>query len=334
MTRRTTSSAGTSLALPVFLGLFSVNTVFAQQSPIEEAATKGGIRILTDKPRAFTSPPDLLHLKGSGKIVVEAWSLSIDGDVLRYRVLDRNGRWYKESRSKSEVASISIGRHYEDYKAQEEAKNTPPEPVRVSRAEKKPVKKQEILAGTFRANQGRYTKWTLTFSSEVNKYYDHADGATEYGLFHIYSHHRKPDQKSGYHENKVTAKGQYFLYAPGVVGNDEWVLNLTRATYSENDISPRNTSFSDRLQDEVLIVKFTRDGRTLELDWANQSGWQWASPVQQTYRRVGAPPPAFATAWKDSEKSESEISLLPPNFRRGARVNSSEGLTRAPRLTK
>ena len=311
------SVARTSIALPLVLALFIVGDVLAQTktSPIEKAASSGRIRVLVDRPAAVRSPPDLLHLKGNAKVVVEAWSLSIDEDVLRYRVLDSNGRWYKESRSKGEVASISIGRHYHDYKAEQETLNTRPEPVRISRAKKRPVKKQEVLSGTFVANQARYTKWTLTFACEINKYYEHADGATEYGLFRIHSHHRKPDQSRGYHENEVTVKGQYFLYAPGVVGNDDWVLNLTRATYCENDISPRKACFSDRLQDEVLIVKLSRNGRTLKLDWANQSGWQWASPIQQTYSRVGVSPAVFAVSRRTTEKSDPASSLLPPNFR-------------------
>ncbi len=306
------------ITLPCILGatvaavaIAAAGPVGAQQSPIERAATAGRIRIIRPT-RTLTGPPDLLVLK-NGQLV-EAWGLGVSGDRISFRTRDARGTWFGDSVSKTTVATIHIGRSRLEHEALEAARTTPVEPPRVEIAEEQPVRKLEVLSGKFLAKQGKFTNWTFSFSSELNKYYTFAEDATEYGQFMLRSYHQKPGLGGRSQENEVIAKGKYFLYAPGSIGNEDWVLNLSNVVYIENDISPRRTFFSDRLPDEVLIVKFSEDGRVMQLRWANHSGWQWTAPVQQTYYRLGEPPAVLGGA----STSGRTASLLPPALRRVA----------------
>jgi hypothetical protein len=293
-------------SVPFFAG----GGLHAQTSPIEKAATAGRIKIVRAPSAAPAGPPDLLFFP-AGRIE-EAWDLAISGATVSFRKRGADGGYVDESVPKSELRSILIGRTLESYLA-EAARTAAPEPVEVTEAEKQPAPRAEILAGRFAAMQGRYTRWTFSFMSEINKYYADAENATEYGVFFLRSHQRRPVGETGVQENEVIARGKYFLYAPGTMSNDEWVLNLSSVVYIENDISPRKTFFSDRLPDEVFIVKLSRDGRVMDLKWANHAGWQWSAPVEQTYYRIGDPPASLGGAAQRADRRV--VSLLPPKLR-------------------
>ena len=269
----------------------SLPGVLAQQkSQIEKAAEKGQntIIIVDTKGKAEADKkaygkPDLLFFKDG--YVAEAWDLKIEGIGLEYNVLGRDQQKIPKRRQKYEVVNIQFGRTLEDFLNDQKQTKESRSPV-VAPAKQQPVRHQEILAGKFYAKQGRYTKWSCTFTSQLNKYYPHARNATEYGTFVLRSVMEQPVSDKVVHKNEVLAKGKYFLYAPETFGNTDWVLNLTEVSYTENDISPRQSIYTERLRDEVFILKLSKDFNVFHLEWANQEGWQWTSPTQQTFYRA------------------------------------------------
>ncbi|MBI4584653.1 MAG: hypothetical protein HY717_11615 [Planctomycetes bacterium] len=258
----------------------------AQESPIEKAAASGKVKILQAEEKPVSNLPDLIIFK-AGR-VTEVRGLKIQGEEVEYQAQALNGIWRRERRSKSQIQSILIGKTLAEYRAEISVRPTP-QPRAVESARQQPARHEEVVAGKFTAQQGRFTRWTFTFNQELNKYYPFAEEATEYGTFKIRSHYLKPVGRGDFEENEVIAKGKYFLYAPGVFGNQDWVLNLSNVTYTENDIAPKSSLYTERLSDEVFIVKFAPDRKVFHLEWANQGGWQWTSPTQQTFYRVVEP---------------------------------------------
>lgn len=259
----------------------------AQQvtTPAERAAARGQNKIIVVKTpgKPVDVKPDLLFYK-DGRIF-EVFDLTIQRQSVRYTYYDENEQPFTRDDHKHRILAIQFSRTLKDYLADQNLPEEPATPA-VAPAEKQPVKKEEVLAGTYFARQGRFTRWTATFTSQLHKYYEHARNATEYGTFVIKSHMLQPVPGEERHENEVLAKGQYFLYAPGVFGNENWVLNLTRVAYTEHDISPRRSIYTERLRDEIFILNLSRDRNVFSLEWANQEGWQWTSPTQQTFYRA------------------------------------------------
>ena len=306
-----------------FLGVFFLGgflSLSAQESAIEKAATSGKIKIIRTKTETPSGSPDLLFFKNGA--IVEAWNLNLSKNIISFVSQDRNGRWSRESQPRSKLLTIRINQTMEEHIKLEEESRKKPEPVEITSAKHQPIQRRDIISGKFFARQGKYTWWTFKFISELNKFYEHSEEATEYGQFQIRSHYIKPDGKGGVYENEVIARGRYFLYSPGSMGNKDWVLNLTKATYIENDISPRVAFITERLSDEVLIVKFSKDRRSFNLEWANYSGWQWTSPIQQTYYRADRTPMNVGSVLNESDPSiqpkvaVSAVSFLPPHLRR------------------
>ncbi len=268
-----------SLAITSFSSAQTITT------PQERAATKGANKILVIPPKGkpVGVKPDLLFYK-DGRII-EAWDLTVKRQAVDYTYYGADDKRFERRDTKHRILAIQFGRTLQDYLKEQNQAEKPATPV-VAPAKKQPVKKKEVLAGTYFAKQGRFTKWTATFTSQIHKYYTSAKNATEYGTFLIKSHMFQPTAEDKTHESEVIAKGQYFLYAPGVFGNKNWVLNLTKVSYTENDISPRASVYTERLRDEVFIVNLSKDGNVFNLEWANQEGWQWVSPTQQTFYRA------------------------------------------------
>jgi len=266
----------------------------AAENPISEAAARGENPIFvvddlaqsTDSKQPAnhekrtetpTGRPDLLTLKNGS--LVEAWDLRIVGDRLEC-VVKKGNRERALRVPRNQVASVQMQRTIADVHGAEDSERERP-PIVTSRR-RQPVRHREILAGRFGAQQGRFTDWSFTFTSEINKYYPHAANATEYGTFVLRNRMHQP----GNHRSEVKAKGKYFLYAPGVFGDKSWILNLSEVSYTERNISPRRSVYTERLNDEVFVVKMTRDHQVFHLEWANQEGWNWTSPTQQTFYRV------------------------------------------------
>lgn len=281
--------AGAPFALTVVVALVC-GRAGAEETPIEKAAAAGKNPIIVveaDRPaESALGRPDLLFLK-DGR-VLEVWALRMEGPILGYHLRGEDGELASRTRAKYEVVAIQPGRSLEDYRKDQEQASAPDEPL-VTRARKQPVRHEEVLAGRFAARQGRSTRWLFTFKSELNKYYEYAQNATEYGTFVLRSHNRQEDGGELLHESETIAKGRYFLYAPGVFGNEDWVLNLSRVSYSENDLFPHQSMYTEKLQDEVFLLKLARDRNVFHLEWANHEGWQWTSPTQQTFYRIDAP---------------------------------------------
>jgi hypothetical protein len=269
------------------LALLGSLPLAAQESPIEKAATGGGIRILTGETAAPSGTPDLVRFK-HGR-VAEVWNLSVQGDRVTFLSRDERLGWREEAHSKTKIRAIEPGRSLDELR-REQAQLLLQAPPKITAAEKRPTPKQEILAGRFIAKQGDHTRWSFRFTHEHHKYYTHAEDATEYGQFLLRSYRFETNGDRVLTESEVVAKGKYFLYAPGAIGNDDWVLNLSSVVYIENDIEPQKTYFSERLPDEVFLVKFAPDGKVFHLAWANHSGWQWTAPVEQTFYRSGTSP--------------------------------------------
>lgn len=317
--------------LALALALFAIGgTTFAQETKIQKAAEKGANKIIVvdsrgkkEADKKALGKPDLLFFKDG--FVAEAWDLKLVGIMLEYNVLRGDGEKVVKRRQKYEVVNIQFGRTLQDFiDAQEQAK-TSQTPV-VAPAKKQPIRQQELLAGKFLAKQGRYTKWSFTFTSELNKYYPSARNATEYGIFALRSRMEQAVSAKEVHKNDVIAKGKYFLYAPGTFGNTDWVLNLTDVSYTENDISPRQSIYTERLRDEVFILKLSKDYNVFHLEWANQEGWQWTSPTQQTFYRSKQAGTA-GTAPKDTKASARAQSTG-----KRSTQNTSEKIARARRL--
>ena len=269
----------------------SAVTIFAQsvewypdeRTPMEKAATLGKNPVwdARDSGARVTSPssPDVVSLT-DGRLL-EVWNLKIFRDRVTYETI-RHGKSAKISTSKQRVVALHLQTTREEYLR----KVGPPEGVApVTDRDRQPVQHREILAGSFGARQGKFTDWSFSFTSQVNRYFDHVTNATEYGTFVLRNRMSQPTEE-GLHENKVTARGKYFLYAPGVFGNKDWILNLTNVSYTELNRRPRKSIYTDRLTDEVFILKLSRDENIFQLQWANQPGWQWTSPTQQTFYRV------------------------------------------------
>ncbi len=301
-----------------FLALagFSGAALIAQESPIEKAAASGKVKILQVEEKPAAGLPDLIIFK-AGR-VAEVRGLKIQGEEVEYQAQALNGIWSRERRSKSQIQSILIGKTLADYRAEISVRPRL-QPRAVESARQQPARHEEVLSGKFTAQQGRFTRWTITFNQELNKYYPFAEEATEYGTFKIRSHYLKPVGRGEFAENEVIAKGKYFLYAPGVFRNRDWVLNLSNVTYTENDIAPKSSLYTERLGDEVLIVKFAPDRKVFHLEWANQGGWQWTSPTQQTFYRVEEPTKlagASGSAANLKEPEGQEIETAPVSEKR------------------
>lgn len=265
----------------------------AAENPIAEAAARGDNPIFVVTPgatpsknasgekSATSSPrrPDLLTLK-DGRMI-EAWNLRIVGDRLVF-IVKKRGQEKGLQLARKDVASLQMQRSLADVQAEERARSERARHPIVSSRRRQPVRQREILAGRFVAHQGRFTDWTFTFNSDINKYYEHAANATEYGTFVLRNRMHQP----GAHKSEVRAKGKYFLYAPGVFGNKDWILNLSEVSYTERNISPRRSIYTERLTDEVFVLNLSRDNKVFHLEWANQPGWSWSSPTQQTFYRL------------------------------------------------
>lgn len=225
-------------------------------------------------PYEHVETPDVITLRGG--IRLEAYFLEIYGSWLVFYVKETADSWLKEEVPRSEVASIEFDSYLD---------RDPVEPREIRRAAKQPVPKQEILSGAFTATQGRYTSWKITFKSEVSKFEDFSEDATEYGSVHIESRfHQTIGGEPRAHDVKVD--GKYYLYAPGTVNNKDWVLVLSEMVGRQVDRAPTVTMLAERVPDETLILDFSRGRESFTLQWSNLGAWTWTSIVGLHFRRM------------------------------------------------
>ena len=215
--------------------------------------------------------PDVITLKGGGKR--EAYFLSIYGDRIVYYVPETNRSWLKEEVQRSEVETID----FETY-----LPTDPLLPRKLERAAKQPVTKDDILSGVFTARQGRHIEWMASFQSEIDKYLDYSEDATDCGSFDLQSKFVEavddelPEElipQGGRHLGKyntvttkreaylrthaVKATGKYYLLAPGAVHNKDWVLVLASVIQTEVDHQGRETTlFTTSVPDETFSLYF------------------------------------------------------------------------------
>jgi hypothetical protein len=115
-----------------------------------------------------------LTLKGGQR--VEAYFLNVYGDRLVYYVKETDRSWLREETLRSEVETIDFQQYLD---------KDPVAPRKVERARKQPARKLDLLSGVFRGQIGRDTYWTLSFQSELDKYLEFSEDATDYGTIEI-----------------------------------------------------------------------------------------------------------------------------------------------------
>lgn len=226
--------------------------------------------------------PDVITLKDGRKL--EAYFLNIYRDSFVFYVKETERSWLREVASRSDIAAVDFHQYLE---------KDPVAPKKIAAAVKQPVPKDDFLSGVFTGAQGRYTRWKATFQSEADKRVDSSEDATDYGTVELESvFHQRVGQSSRSHE--VHRRGKYYLYAPGTVNNQEWVLVLSEVLESEADKAGLETSlFTTYIPDETLILYFSPERDSFRLQWSNLGAWTWSSITQVNFQRVsdeGQPP--------------------------------------------
>ena len=246
--------------LSVLCFLASANLLTAGENPYSDHPRLGGMQgqlrsRIRRAPSEEVETPDVITLKGGVKR--EAYFLSVYGDRLVYYIKETSRSWLREEVQRSEVEAID----FEQY-----LPTDPVLPRKIERAEKQPSKKDDLLSGVFTARQGRRIEWMASFQSEIDKYLEYSEDATDYGSVELASKFidsvdaELPDElipQGGRQYGKyntvttkreaylrthaVKATGKYYLYAPGSIHNEDWVLVLAAVIQTEVDHSGRET---------------------------------------------------------------------------------------------
>jgi hypothetical protein len=264
----------------------------------------GGVGSLRSKivrgPSEEVQPPDVLTLKGGQR--VEAYFLNVYGDRLVYYVKETDRSWLREETLRSEVETIDFQQYLD---------KDPVAPRKVERARKQPARKLDLLSGVFRGQIGRDTYWTLSFQSELDKYLEFSEDATDYGTIEIETSYLQRVEeglppsllprgstqggKTEYYRwprsrfarsHEVHAVGKYYLFAPGSIANDDWVLTVAGVIQSEVDHGRDTSLFTTEVPDETFMLYFNPEKSTFRLEWSNVGGWTWTSLVGPEFVRL------------------------------------------------
>ncbi|MBI4607343.1 MAG: hypothetical protein HY721_35705 [Planctomycetes bacterium] len=280
--------------------------------------------------------PDVVTLKGG--LRHEAYFLSVYGDRLVYYVLETDRSWLREEVAREEVEAIDFEQYLE---------TNPVAPRKIEPARKQPVPKESILSGVFSARQGRSTRWTAVFHSEIDVPLDYSEDSTEYGTFEIESATaeemderdlpprllprggtwwgtqdrvaaRPPRHRARSHT--VRSTGKYYLHAPGTVANDEWVLVLSGVIQNETDHGEETMLSTVNIPDEILILYFSPARNSFRLAWSNLGAWTWTSIVGLPFERLEASAPVEPVP-VPSRRLRGDRPPAPAGGRGGARAD-------------
>lgn len=270
-------------------------------------------------PNEFVPPPDILILDDGSRI--EAHFLAFYGERAVYFVEEGDRFWTRREVPRARVTLVERGQYLE---------RDPLEPLSIRKSTKQPVPKREVLSGVFTGLQGRHTHWRIAFHSELNKLSDSAEDATELGRFHLRSTFEKTAGERFSHE--VLATGNYHLYAPGTVRNEDWLLVLTDIVESDRNHAPEQSYSTRTLPYEALMVSFSPDQETFRLAWSTIGESAWAAITQVEFRRLPSAPRAWlpgGTTLPDGrvERAEHDRLLIRA---RGGPSGSGDGSARPP----
>ncbi len=314
-------------ALGVLLSTFAAR---ADEDPYGDHPRLGGregrLRSwISRAPSEEVQTPDVITLKGGVKR--EAYFLNVYGDRFVYYVKETARTWLREEVQRTEVESVDFSQYLDQ---------DPVAPRKVERARKQPAVKNDVLSGVFRASQGRGTRWTASFQSELDKFLEYSEDATDYGTVELESSFVQQverdlppavlprgstrggrdscavwPRKTFTRSHEVRAKGKYYLYAPGTVNNEDWVLVLSEVIQSEIDHGRDTSIFTTVIPDETFIVAFSPEKDTFRLAWSNVGGWTWSSLVGIAFERL-----ADAPAWGEDAWPFPRRGAAPPPARR------------------
>jgi hypothetical protein len=271
--------------------------------------------------------PDVITLKDGRKL--EAYFLNIYGDSFVFYVKETERSWLREVVSRSDVAAVDFHQYLDE---------DPVAPKRIEAARKQPVAQDDFLSGVFAGAQGRHTRWKLTFQSEIDQVLDYTEDATDYGAVELestFSQRAGNDVRS----HEVHRSGKYYLFAPGTIHNQEWVLLLSEVVEREVDRRGQETSlFTTVIPDENFVLYFSPERDSFQLRWSNLGAWAWSSLTQVTFQRLPdeAPlkesfPPTRREILPPLDRGSERRSLPPPRTQMvdQAPGASARGLARA-----
>ena len=277
-----------------------------EQDP-RTGGTRGRLRYrIARGPDEQVETPDVVSLK-DGR-TMEAYFLEVYGDWLVFYVKETERSWLKEEVPRSEVKGVEFHQYLD---------RDPLEPRTIERASKQPVLKDDILSGAFTGKQGRYTDWSITFRSEIEKFRKGAEDATEYGSVEVESRfYQEVDGKVIDHG--IRARGSYYLYAPGTVNNKEWVLVLAEMVHSEIDRSPEKGWYTESIPDETFILYFSPQKDSFRLEWSNVGEWSWTPLVGvRLQRSSGDGEPGAPRSWDAPDPAREDRGSGSPSRSRG-----------------
>jgi hypothetical protein len=231
--------------------------------------------------------------------------------------------WRRQVVPPSEVKGVEFGRHLD--------RDPVGEPV-VRRASKQPVVKEDVLAGVFHGQRGRFTHWRLTFQSDVDKMGSYSEDATEFGRFTAESTYSQPisDRNAERMAHTTSATGSYHLYRPNTIRNEDWVLVMTDVIQRETDYGRHRSLEQRTVLNEAFIVTFEDDsdhGRgaaSLRLEWANIGSSLWSALTQVRFRRprdLPSPPEQRKTRSGLQGRSQPILADLPARSVRRERLS-------------
>jgi hypothetical protein len=261
-------------------GLLAMTGFLQAQEPAEEPDPRLGGEMGRLRYRIARGPaeeieaPDVLTLRDGRRI--EAHFLNVYGDRLVFYVKQEERTWLREELYRSEVASVAFDQYLPE---------DPLLPRSIEPAEKQPAPKDDFLAGVFEAAKGRSARFKLTFTSEIDKLFTYTEDATDYGTVEVET---RSSSGTGDHarSHEVSGWGRYYLYAPGSINNEEWVLLLSEVVVREVDRGFDTVLFTNIVPDEAFILRLSPEKDSFKLEWSNLGSWHWSSLTNATFRRA------------------------------------------------
>ncbi len=215
-----------------------------------------------------TPVPDVLVLEDGRR--VEAYFLQAYGDRFVYYEKEGDRVWGRAAIPRSHVRTVLRGEYLE---------RDPVAPA-IRIGAKQPVRKSDVLSGSFSGKQDRWTTWRFRFYSESHKPGTYTEDATEFGSFVLESWRER-----GPYRGSTWSTGTYFLYAPRTVNNEDWVLVLEEISHVERDRTDHRSWLTGSVPNDTLIVKFSADGDRFGLLWSNLSSGTWSALPQVEFQR-------------------------------------------------
>ena len=255
--------------------------------------------------------PDVLVLTDGTEI--EAYFLQAYRQRVVYYEKESQRSWIRAELPRSRIALVRYGEYLD---------KDPAGPV-IRVARKQPTAKRNVLAGSFTGHQDDDTVWTMTFHSESHKPAARGEDAVEYGTFVLKSRRVQPD---GSYEGTSWSAGEYALFAPNSVRNNEWVLTVSEVAHNERDRTDHASFFTSSLPDDAFIVRFSPRRDSFRLLWSNLSSGAWTSLPQIEFRHTETTPPQrtpyepVRRTIKPRERVRLQPVAAPPRTRLGGRV--------------